>query len=60
MENTSGFYQLDGGLLFAPNFVDSPNIRLDREYKDEYVYPQEGWYWFDTLEEANIFFEINN
>lgn len=48
-----GFYKNDeGSLLYAPNFVNSPTAVLIKEEKDNYAYPIEGWYWFNSKEEA--------
>ena len=48
-----GFYKNESGtLLFAPNFVESKDLQLYKESKDSYIYPVNGWYWFDTLQEA--------
>lgn len=52
------FYKLDGSLLEAPNFVLNANYQLHKESKDNYTYPVDGWYWFDTVEEAYAFFNI--
>lgn len=52
------FCKLEGNdILEAPNFVHTPNISLFAEEKDSYTYPIEGWYWFETIEEANSFFD---
>lgn len=52
-----GFYKkVDDDILKGENFVFSPTIRLKSEDKDSYEYPQEGWYWFDTFDEALQFF----
>jgi len=61
--DTSGFYHLDGDLLFGPNFVDGPNFSLDRnnpEDRDNDLNGSatHGWYWFDSEEEAKAFFDI--
>lgn len=58
MNDTSGFYKLDGVLLYGPNFVLNANYELRKETKDQYTYPTDGWYWFDTEEEAYSFFGI--
>ena len=65
MEETQGFYKNDGTLLYGPNFVLNANYELRKETKDDYTYPVDGWYWFDTRQEALDFFgiveeEINN
>jgi len=46
--DTSGFYKLDQELLFAPNFVDNIAFSLLRERHTEYLYPVEGWTWFNS------------
>lgn len=57
MENTNGFYKLDNtSLLYAPNKVTHKDYVLETVNKDTYTYPVEGWYWFDTKEEAETFF----
>ena len=48
MEETSGFYKLeDGNWQYAPNFVYAPTYELIKENKDSYIYPVEGWVWYD-------------
>lgn len=56
--DTSGFYKLDGDLLFGPNFVLNKDYELRRETKDQHTYPVDGWSWFDTEEEARLFFGL--
>ena len=53
------FYKLDNEeILEAPNGVYTPtNIITKDNYKD-FNYPVEGWYWFDTIEEAYSFYGI--
>jgi hypothetical protein len=31
---------------------------LNRDQKDDHSYPVNGWYWFDTEEEARLFFDL--
>lgn len=45
-------------LYYAPNYVRAPTYSLDADKKDEYVYPIDDWYWFETNEEARSFFNI--
>lgn len=59
MIDTSGFYKLDGELLFGPHYVLNANYELRRESKDDHTYPVDGWYWFDTREEALGFFDFS-
>lgn len=60
MSDTSGFYKVDDNLLllYAQNFVISSQFSLIREDKDSYVYPIEGWMWFDSDEAARTYFNI--
>jgi hypothetical protein len=59
MENTSGFYKNDEGqLLYGPNFVLAGSFSLFKEQKDTYEYPVGGWKWFDSEEEARIYYNI--
>ena len=49
MENTSGFYRQneEGSWEHAPNFVYAPNYTLEKELKDTYTYPIDGWIWLN-------------
>jgi hypothetical protein len=50
---TSGFYKKDNEeLLYAPNIVEGNGFVLVAQDKDQYEYPVDGWYWFDSEEEA--------
>lgn len=54
---TSGFYKLDNGqILYAQQFVEAPDYSLKASEKDSYTYPINGWYWFDSEEEAKANF----
>jgi len=54
----SGFYKIDGELLYGPNYVLNESYQLYKEYSDTYTYPVDGWYWFDSHEEAYAFFNL--
>jgi hypothetical protein len=58
MENTSGFYKLDGELLYGQNFVLNANYEMYKETHNDYTYPVDGWYWFASEEEARVFFDL--
>lgn len=59
MEDTSGFYKLDGEvLLYGTHFVLNANYELRKETNSEHSYPVDGWYWFDTEQKAKDFFGI--
>lgn len=59
-DDTSGFYKKENNELFyGKNFVYGINFtNLLRETKDQYTYPFEGWYWFDSETEARQFLNI--
>lgn len=53
IQDTSGFYKNDNEyLLFGPHFVLNANYELRRETHDQHTYPVDGWYWFDSEEQA--------
>lgn len=59
MEDTSGFYKLDNNeLLYGPNFVLNANYELRKENYNQHNYPVDGWYWFDSKDDAIIFFNL--
>jgi hypothetical protein len=59
MENTAGFYKNDNGyVLYVPNFVLNANYELRKETKNQHTYPTDGWYWFDSEEEAYASFGL--
>ena len=53
-----GFYKFDDILLYGPNSVAGPDLHLIKEEKDLYTYPVEGWYWFNSENEARDFFGL--
>ena len=58
MQDSSGFYRHEDTLLYGPNAIHGPSLNLLRDAKDEYTYPVEGWYWFDSEDEARAFFGL--
>lgn len=51
------FCKKDGDtILEALNFVHTPSTSLLAEEHESYQYPVEGWYWFETIAEAEVFF----
>ena len=58
---SSGFYKYESEILsYGPNFVLDLNYELRKESKDDHTYPVDGWYWFNSIEEAYAFFNILN
>lgn len=54
-----GFYCFeDGVLIYAPNKVMNKDFTLDKSKKDEYTFPVNNWHWFNSSDEANTFFNI--
>lgn len=54
-----GFYKLEKGIvLYAPNFVCAPNYELEKGHNDKYTYPVDGWFWFNSEDEALAYFGI--
>jgi hypothetical protein len=57
--DTSGFYKVaEDQLLYGPNTVMGADLELLRDEHDSYRYPVAGWYWFDSEEDATVFFEL--
>jgi hypothetical protein len=57
--NTSGFYKAQGeDLLYAPIFVQSATYALLRSDRENYLYPVDGWSWFDSKESAYQYHQI--
>lgn len=58
-DNTSGFYKNDNGFIsYGQNYVLGGSYNLYKEEKDNYTYPINGWYWFDSEEKAYEYFNI--
>ena len=54
-----GFYKNEDGLvLHGPNYVLNMDYELYKETKDEHAYPVDGWFWFDSEEEAYAAFGL--
>ena len=47
-------------ILNGGDTVSTPSVILTAGAKDEFTYPQDGWYWFDTFDEALAYFANNN
>jgi hypothetical protein len=56
--DTSGFYKFEGTEgFYAPNFVYAKDFELLRENHTTYTYPVHGWWWFESLEQAQAYFD---
>jgi hypothetical protein len=56
---SAGFYKYESEILsYGANYVLCNEYELRTESKDDHTYPVDGWYWFDTIEDAYSFFNI--
>jgi len=46
------FYRRDGDQIHSANAVYRPDGALEADTHTDHTYPVDGWYWFDTLDEA--------
>ena len=59
--DTSGFYKFDEQQqtwFFGPNKVINTDYTLERELKDTYTYPVDGWNWYDSAPEAYLNYRV--
>lgn len=52
------FYKMIDNTMFSGISVSTVGLELVEIDKDQHEYPVDGWYWFDMLEDANLFFNI--
>ncbi|WP_310381851.1 hypothetical protein [Flavobacterium sp.] len=53
-----GFYKLSGKQLIYGEWVSSKDLYLSKETKDDFTYPIDGWYYFESEAEAKEHFGI--
>ena len=58
MDDTSGFYKFDGVLLYGYDIIINKDYQLQRIDHNNYTYPVDGWYWFDTEQETRLYFGL--
>lgn len=58
--DTAGFYKFDNGNLLFGTHVSGPEFDLSPQGKADYQYPIDGWYWFDRIEDARVFFNVSD
>jgi len=46
------FYRIEDNFLTKGNHIDGQGYTLSINGKEEHTYPVDGWYWFDTDEQA--------
>lgn len=54
------FYKKTEDEILNGENISTPLVTLKVEDKDSYEYPQDGWYWFDTFDEALAYFASAN
>lgn len=54
------FYSLEDGYLLSSLLVERAGYMLCEvgHQNNEYTYPIDGWYWFNSEEEAKAFFNL--
>jgi hypothetical protein len=52
------FYKYQDDTLLFGRVVTAPTFELTIETKNDFEYPVDNWYWFDSIDEANVFFNI--
>jgi hypothetical protein len=58
---SSGFYKNENNnMLYAPETVSGPYYFLNKDEFQNYTYPIDGWYYFNTENEAKDFFGLSN
>jgi hypothetical protein len=50
------FYKKDGESLLQGPMVSMPELTLTADNQAQHTYPINGWYWFDTLDDAINYF----
>lgn len=56
-----GFYKLNEAgddFFYGPYRITSPTYTLMAEHHNMYIYPHDGWYWFDSEDQARAFFGL--
>lgn len=48
----------DTSIMDAQVSIKSPDYELLSDNRETYNYPIDGWYWFDTEDEAYEFFQV--
>lgn len=54
------FFKYQDDVLLNGKVVTTPTFELTLETKNNFTYPIDGWYWFDTIEQAYAHFGITN
>jgi hypothetical protein len=49
------FYKKDDNEFLSGESLLNKNYKLTQETRFQYILPIDGWYWFDTEEEARIY-----
>jgi hypothetical protein len=52
------FYSFQYDSVQIANIIEAPGFLLTPGCKDQYSYPVEGWWWFDTDADASAHFGV--
>lgn len=53
------FYKFQDDVLLSGRVVTAPTFELTAETRGDFTYPVDGWYWFDSEEEAVAALQID-
>jgi hypothetical protein len=56
--DTAGFYKYESEILTWGKWVLNLEYHLVADKHTEYELPIDGWYWFDSIQQARQFFNI--
>ncbi len=52
------FFKLETDEIQETKHLDGLGFSLCELLKNDYTYPVKGWYWFDTEDQARLFFDL--
>lgn len=59
LNETNGFYKnINESVFFAKNNVHHKDYDLNINNRENYSYPIDGWFYFDSKEDAYAFFDL--
>ena len=56
--DTAGFYKYESNNIYWGKWVLNKDFELYSDKHEEYNLPVDGWYWFDSINDAKMFFGI--
>ncbi len=52
------FFKIDNAEIEETTHIDGPGFSLSEAGKTDYIYPIEGWYWFASVTDSRVFFNL--